>query len=279
MTCSSMIIGSKTFDFTRPIIMGIVNMTPDSFSDGGLYNSPPRAQKHVEQFLEDGVDIIDVGGESTRPGSKPVNSAEELRRVIPVIERVRKLSDVPISIDTRKAHVAREAIKAGANMINDVSAGRDDPAMFDIAVSMNVPICLMHMKGNPETMQDSPMDDQDVVQVIYKFLKGRIRAAEEAGIPSDNIIVDPGIGFGKTAEDNVEILRNIDKLHELDKPILLGTSRKSFIGKTLNLSLDKRLEATLATLSESYRKGVRIFRVHDVGAARRYFATLDLLGW
>lgn len=272
-------IGSRTFDFTKPVIMGIVNMTPDSFSDGGLYNSPPRAQKHIEQFIEDGVDIIDVGGESTRPGSKPVNSAEELRRVIPVIERVRKQSDVPISIDTRKAHVAREAIKAGADMINDVSAGRDDPAMFDIAASMNVPICLMHMKGNPETMQRAPMDQDDVLAVIYKFLRDRIQAAQGAGVPSDNIITDPGIGFGKTAEDNVTILRNIDRLHDLGKPILVGTSRKSFIGKTLNFSLEKRLEATLATLSQTYQKGVRIFRVHDVGAARRYFAAMDLLGW
>jgi dihydropteroate synthase len=274
-----MIVGSREFDLTRPVIMGIVNMTPDSFFDGGLYNSPPRALKHIEQFIEDGVDIVDIGGESTRPGSRPVNSSEELRRVIPVIERVRKLSDVPISIDTRKAHVAREAIKAGASMINDVSAGRDDPAMFDIAASMNVPICLMHMKGNPETMQRAPMDDKDVLAVIFKFLKSRIRAAEEAGIPSDNIIIDPGIGFGKTAEDNVAILRNVDRLLELTKPILVGTSRKSFIGKTLNFGLEERLEATLATLSETYRKGVRIFRVHDVGAARRYFAMLDLLGW
>ena len=274
-----MIIGSREFDFTKPIIMGIVNVTPDSFSDGGLYNSPARGQKHIEQFIEDGVDIIDVGGESTRPGSKAVNSTEELRRVIPVIEQVRHHNDIPISIDTRKAHVAREAIAAGANFINDVSAGQDDPAMFGVAAEAGVPICLMHMKGSPESMQDQPMDCSDVVTVIRKFLKGRIQEAENAGVASDNIIVDPGIGFGKKAEDNIAIIQRINELHTLHKPILLGTSRKSFIGKTLNHDLEKRLEATLATLSHAYQKGVRLFRVHDVGAARRYFAMMDLLGW
>ena len=272
-----MIIGSRSFDFTRPIIMGIVNVTPDSFSDGGLYNSPERARNHIDQLTEDGADLIDIGGESTRPGSKTVTVAEELRRVIPVIEQVRRYNDIPLSIDTRKAHVAREAIKAGANFINDVSAGRDDPAMFDIAAATGVPICLMHMRGNPETMQEQPMEDGDVVTVIREFLKNRIKEAEKAGVASDNIIVDPGIGFGKKAEDNISIIQRINELHDLHKPILLGTSRKSFIGMTLNHELEERLEATLATLSHAYQKGVRLFRVHDVGAARRYFDMSELL--
>lgn len=264
-------IGSRTFDFKKPVIMGIMNITPDSFSDGGLYNSPGRATAHAKRLIQEGADILDVGGESTRPGSKPVHPSEEVRRVVPVIKRIRSQSDIPISIDTRKARIAREAIEAGADMVNDVSAGCNDPEMFDVVARTGVPICLMHMKGTPDTMQLNPTYE-DLIGEIIDFLEQRIETAEKAGIATDRIIIDPGIGFGKAVQDNLDIIMNIDKLSQLGKPILLGPSRKSFIGKLLHLDLDQRLEPTLATLWRSFEKGAKIFRVHDVGAVHRYLS-------
>lgn len=270
-------IGSRQFDLTRPVIMGILNITPDSFSDGGLYNSPDRALNHARALIDQGADIIDIGGESTRPGSKPVQAHEEMRRIIPVIKRIRSFSQIPLSVDTQKAAVARAAIEEGADFINDISAGRGDPEMFATAALRGVPICLMHMKGVPETMQQRPFYAGSVFEEVYDFLAERVEAALEAGVPPDAIVLDPGIGFGKTAEDNIALLLKIDKLSQLNKPILVGTSRKSFIGKLLNLELHERLEPMLATLSKSYEKGARFFRVHDVGAARRFFDMYRIL--
>ena len=256
--------------------MGIINVTPNSFSDGGLYNSPDRAALHARRLIDEGAEILDVGGESTRPGSKPVHPAEEIRRIVPVIKKIRAFSDIPISVDTQKARVAKEAIEAGADMVNDVSAGRTDPEMFSMVARAAIPICIMHMKGTPETMQLNPTYD-NLVGEITDFLEERIDAAEKAGISPDNIILDPGIGFGKSAQDNVDIILNINMLTRFNKPLLIGPSRKSFIGKLLNLEVDQRLEPTLATLWKSFEKGARIFRVHDVGPVRRYLAMHSIL--
>ena len=247
--------------------MGIVNVTPDSFSDGGRYLDPRAAVEHALSLVEEGADIIDVGGESTRPGSESVVEDEELGRVMPVIEGIRLQSGVPISIDTTKSQVARRAIGAGVNMINDTSAGRFDPAMLDLAAGEDVPICLMHMKGTPRTMQIDPSYD-DLMGEIGSFLQEAIKRAQALGV--GKVIIDPGIGFGKTAQDNVVILRRLDELAHLGVPVLVGPSRKSFIGKMLDLDVDKRLEATLATLAVAVKGGASILRVHDVGAARRF---------
>lgn len=247
--------------------MGIVNVTPDSFSDGGRYLDPQAAIDHALSLVEEGADIIDIGGESTRPGSEPVAGDEELGRVMPVIEGIRLKSAVPISIDTTKSQVARRAIGAGANMINDTSAARFDSAMLELAARENVPICLMHMKGTPRTMQIDPRYD-DLMGEIGSFLQEAVNRARAQGVKK--IIVDPGIGFGKTAQDNVVILRRLDELSHLGVPVLVGPSRKSFIGKMLGLDVDKRLEATLATLAVSVEGGASILRVHDVGQARRF---------
>jgi dihydropteroate synthase len=257
--------------------MGILNITPDSFSDGGLYNSPERAAIHAKKLMEEGAHILDIGGESTRPGSKPITAAEELRRVIPVIERIRRFSDIPLSVDTQKAKVAGAALDAGADMINDVSAGRHDPELFSVVAKADAPLIIMHMKGIPETMQLDPRYEGNVMLEIHDFLAERIAQAERAGVSPSNLLIDPGIGFGKSAEDNIAILRNIDCLSDLYKPILIGTSRKSFIGKLLGYNLHQRLEPTLATLAKSFEKGARIFRVHEVGPAARYFSMMMLL--
>jgi dihydropteroate synthase len=260
-------IGTYTLQSDRPALMGIVNVTPDSFSDGGRYFDPQAAVEHALSLVEEGADVIDVGGESTRPGSEPVAEDEELRRVMPVIEGIRLQSPVPISIDTTKSRVARRAIGAGANMINDTSAGRFDPAMLDLAAGEDVPICLMHMKGTPRTMQLDPHYD-DLIGEIGAFLREVIKRAQARGVRK--VIIDPGIGFGKTAQDNVAILRRLDEFAGLGAPVLVGPSRKSFIGKMLGLDIDKRLEATLATLAVAVEGGAQILRVHDVGPARRF---------
>ncbi len=256
--------------------MGILNVTPDSFSDGGKFFEKNRAIEHALYMAEVGADIIDVGGQSTRPGSEEVSTATEISRVIPVIEGIRKYSAIPISIDTTKSTVAEAAIEAGAFMINDISAGRFDPRILKIAAQKCVPICLMHMKGTPKNMQDNPQYD-NLMGEIFAFLQNAIKRAENEGILSENIIVDPGIGFGKTAEDNINILKNLSLLKILNKPILIGPSRKSFIGKLLNLTIDNRLEPTLATLQFAYQNGATIFRVHDVLPVKRFLGMVTLL--
>lgn len=245
------------------LIMGILNVTPDSFSDGGKFNQVSDALQQALDLEENGADIIDIGGESTRPGAKEVPVEEEINRTIPVIKEIRRQTDVPISIDTRKSKVANAALDAGANIINDISALRTDPALGKVAASSGVPLVLMHMQGTPETMQQNPSYD-DVIDDIINFLRERIEVATEMGVSEDKIVIDPGIGFGKTTEDNYEILRRLDEFNVLDRHILLGTSRKSFLGATLDLPVDKRLEGTIASNVVGIIKGADIIRVHDV---------------
>ena len=256
--------------------MGVLNVTPDSFSDGGRFLDSAKAIDHALRMTDEGADIIDIGGESSRPGSLPISADEELKRVIPVVEGVRKKSSVTISVDTTKSQVAKQAIGAGANMINDISAGRFDPEILEVASSAQIPICLMHMKGNPENMQDDPKYG-DLMGEIRDFLADAVKRTEMAGVAPEKIIIDPGIGFGKSAQDNVTILKELSKLSALGRTILIGPSRKSFIGKLLGLTVENRLEATLATLSLAYREGASIFRVHNVAPARRYLDMVDLL--
>lgn len=266
-------IGTYSLDPTHPAIMGIINVTPDSFSDGGRFLDPHVAIDHALKLVGEGADIIDVGGESSRPGAAPISADEELRRVMPVIEGIRHVSTVPISIDTTKSTVAKAALDSGTDMINDVSAGRFDPQMLPLAASREVPICLMHMQGEPRTMQAAPHYN-DIIDEVRDFLCDAIRRAKRKGVDGGKIIIDPGIGFGKTAEDNVTILKNLCNFRlpglENSTPILVGTSRKSFIGNLLGLDIDKRLEATLATLAIALDGGASILRVHDVGPARRF---------
>ncbi len=248
--------------------MGVLNVTPDSFSDVGRFLDPAQAIRHAKEMVAAGADLIDVGGESTRPGAEPISSKEELRRVIPVVERLSQEIPVPISIDTYKADVARAALKAGACWVNDISALRFDPKMADLIAESQVPVVLMHMKGTPMDMQRDP-HYESVISEIYSFLEERIEFAVSAGIQWEQIIIDPGIGFGKRTQDNLIILAGLDQFRPLGRPILLGTSRKSFIGQVLGLPAAERMEGTAATLAIGLMKGARIFRVHDVGPAVR----------
>lgn len=260
-----------TFELTghKPAIMGIVNVTPDSFSDGGKFANSDAAISHAFKLIEEGADIIDIGGESTRPGSLPVSEEEEIRRVIPIIKAVRRKSNCAISVDTTKSNIAMRALEAGADMINDISAGRFDPAIFGVAAKAGVPICLMHMRGTPRTMQENPHYD-DVMAEISAFLSDAIERAVAAGVSRNNIMIDPGIGFGKTVEDNITILRSLADLGKLGAPIVIGTSRKYFIGKVLDVNVNNRLEGTLATLAVAISNGVSILRVHDVGPTKKF---------
>jgi dihydropteroate synthase len=259
---------------TRTHLMGILNVTPDSFSDGGKFFKPEEAIRQGMRLAQEGADIIDVGGESTRPGSEPVSLEEELRRVIPVIRELAKGTDTPISIDTYKSRVAKEALDSGASMVNDISALRFDPEMKKTLAEYKVPVVLMHIKGTPKNMQDNPQY-QNVLEEIKAYLEDSIRMAEEAGISENKIIVDPGIGFGKTVEDNLKILKNLKEFASMGKPILMGVSRKSFIGKTLDLPADQRLEGSLAALAVSIINGANILRVHDVKESKRVARLVD----
>lgn len=255
----------------KPLIMGILNITPDSFSDGGKYTSINDALQQVERMLAEGVDIIDIGGESTRPGSDSVAAAEQQQRVIPVITAIRQQlkSAVLISIDTTSSAVAKAALTAGANIINDVSAGQDDEAILTLAAQTEVPIILMHSQGTPKTMQDNPYYD-DVVQEVINALNKRINAALNAGIKKENIALDPGIGFGKRRQDNLDLLAHLDALVALGFPVLLGTSRKRFMGTLCDVTEPSELvTATAVTTALGVMAGVRIFRVHDVKENRQ----------
>lgn len=257
--------------FHKPLIMGILNVTPDSFSDGGRHNDVESALKQAENMLSDGADIIDIGGESTRPKSISVSSGEQIARVIPVIKAIRtQLSKaVLISIDTRLSTVAKAALAAGANIINDVSAGRDDPQILTVAAQADCPMILMHIQGTPETMQDNPYYD-DVVAEVIASLQTSVEKAIAAGIKRENIIIDPGIGFGKRAQDNLTLLAHLDKFVTTGFPILLGTSRKRFMGALCNVSEPHELiTATAATTALGVMAGVQIFRVHDVKENRQ----------
>jgi len=254
--------------FNRPLIMGILNVTPDSFSDGGKFLTFRNAVEHGERMAGEGADIIDIGGESTRPYSKPVSAEEEISRVIPVIKKLRKKISVPISIDTYKSKVAEESLKVGANIINDISALRMDSEMGRIAAKYKIPIILMHMKGRPQNMQEKPCY-KNLVSEIISFLQHRVESAKKEGIDENKIIVDPGIGFGKTVKHNLEIIRRLNEFKSLGRPLLIGPSRKSFIGKVLNLDVSQRLEGTAAAVAVCVWNGANIIRVHDVKEMKR----------
>jgi dihydropteroate synthase len=250
-------------------IMGVVNVTPDSFSDGGRYLDAAAAIAHGRQLEAEGASILDIGGESTRPGAAPVPEAEELRRVIPVIEGlIAAGSEAQISIDTSKSGVAVRALDAGAGMVNDVTALRGDPKMAGVVADAGADCCLMHMLGDPRTMQRDPRYD-DVVSDVKAFLEERSAFAVRAGIALERILLDPGIGFGKTVEHNLELLRRLDELVALGRPLVIGTSRKSFLGKLTGRDApDDRVAATIATNVIAYERGARVFRVHDVAPVR-----------
>jgi dihydropteroate synthase len=265
MKPSSLRCGDTPIRFDHPVIMGVLNVTPDSFSDGGLFLQPDEAVARAKQMAEQGADIIDVGGESSRPGSEPVPEEEELRRVEPVIRRLIKEIQIPISIDTYRACVADECLKLGVHMVNDIT-GLRSKEMIGVVAAYEVPVTVMHMKGMPKTMQQNPVYS-DVVQEVKEFLADRIEAARVAGI--HDIIVDPGIGFGKTVEHNLEILKKLREFKELNCPILVGPSRKAFIGRITGLPATERLEGTLAAISIAIVNGADIVRVHDVRECRR----------
>ena len=250
-------IGNRFFDTqNHTYIMGILNITPDSFSDGGKWNHLDEALRHTEAMIADGADIIDIGGESTRPGHTPVSAEEEAQRVLPVIEAVRKRFDIPISVDTFKSSVAESAIQAGADLVNDIWGLKYDPDLAGVIARKNAPCCLMHNRKEP--------DYTDFIADFLKDMQETIDIAKKAGIADENIILDPGVGFGKTYENNLEIINKLECMHTLGYPILLGTSRKSVIGLTLDLPADQRMEGTVATTVIGVMKGVAFVRVHDV---------------
>lgn len=259
----------------KTLVMGIVNVTPDSFSDGGKFFSPEVAIRHASKLITQGADIIDIGGESTRPGAEQVSESEELKRVIPVIEKIR--TDNPtilISIDTTKASVAKHAVEAGADIINDVSGLSFDNNMIGIVESFNIPVVIMHMKGNPQNMQLNPKY-KDIVNEILDFFKMKIKIAIQSGINRSMIILDPGIGFGKTVEHNFELLSRLNEFNVLELPIMIGPSRKSFIGITLDLPPEDRVEGTAAAVSAGVMNGASIVRVHDVKSMKRVVRIIE----
>ena len=260
----------------RPLIMGILNVTPDSFFDGGKHNTIEEAVKHALLMVDDGANIIDVGGESARPFSEPVSVEEELERVIPVIEGIRSKSYIPISIDTSKAKVAKEACKVGADIVNDISGFTFDEYMVDTVSKAGVQAVIMHTKGTPKNMQNNPFYE-NVISEITEFFKERIAFADRHGIEKDRIILDPGIGFGKRVSDNLEIIKHLKTFKEFDMPIMIGTSMKSFIGHVTNAPLEERKEETLASIAISVWNGADIVRVHDVKSAKKTIQIVDAI--
>jgi dihydropteroate synthase len=248
-----------------PQVMGILNVTPDSFSDGGHFFSMDSALKQARKMFEEGAEIIDIGGESTRPGAQPVSVQQELDRVIPVVEKIRAEFPISISVDTSKAEVMREAIAVGADMINDVMALRGEGSLAAVAASKSVQVCLMHMQGEPRTMQNNPHYN-NVVNDIKTFLLERVQACLEAGIASNRLLIDPGFGFGKTVAHNLLLMQRLEVLTELDYPVLVGVSRKSLIGHILNKTVTERLYGGLALAVLAVSKGARVIRTHDVAA-------------
>jgi dihydropteroate synthase len=258
----------RAFDLEKPVLMGVLNVTPDSFSDGGRFFGHDEALKRLEEIQAEGADIIDVGGESTRPGASPVSEEEELRRVMPAIQAAVGRLDLPVSIDTTKSGVARAALDAGAEVINDISGLRFDAGLAELAASAGAGLVLMHIRGEPRTMQREVHYD-DLMGEIVGELRESTERALAAGCRAEQLVVDPGIGFGKTAEHNLAIINELGRLAGLGYPVLIGPSRKSFIGKTLGLEVGERLEATIAACVVALLRGARIFRVHDVIEARR----------
>jgi dihydropteroate synthase len=270
-------IRGRHFDLgPRTWLMGVVNVTPDSFSDGGLYLETDKAVARGLELAFEGADIIDVGGESTRPGSRPTPEDEELERVVPVVRALRKKTEALLSVDTTKAAVARAALDAGADIVNDTSALRADPAMTALVARSGAGLILMHMQGTPLTMQEAPRYD-DLIGEIGAFLAERMRAAVAAGIPAERLIVDPGIGFGKTYEHNLELLRRQEVFQALGRPVLVGVSRKAFLGVILDLPPTRRLEGTIAAAVLAVERGAHILRVHDVGPVARAVRTAEAI--
>ena len=263
-------LGEKT------LIMGVLNITPDSFSDGGLFFEPHKAIEHGLRMAAEGADIIDVGGESSRPGSDPVPLDEELKRVIPVIEGLASRLEIPISVDTYKSQVAEQAIEAGAQMINDISGLRFDPQMPAVAARYGTPLIIMHIKESPKTMQQDP-SYEDLMGEIIDYLREGIEKAAGGGVDPQQVIVDPGIGFGKRVQDNLVIINRLEALNTLGRPLLIGTSRKSFIGAVLNLEMHQREIGTLTTVAVSVFKGAHIVRVHDVAPMKQTVKMVDAI--
>ncbi len=259
----------------RPRLMGIVNVTPDSFSDGGKHFDAARAVAHGEQLAAAGADFLDVGGELTRPGAAPVDEAEEIHRIVPVIAGLRAKTDARISIDTRKSAVMREAVSAGADIINDVAALMHDPLSLETAADLGVPIILMHAQGDPRTMQDNPTYD-DVLLDVFDFLEARVEACRRAGIPREHLIVDPGIGFGKTVAHNLALMAGLSLLHGLGLPILVGASRKRFIGTLTGVeAAGERVHGSVGAALAAVAQGAQILRVHDVAATKAALAVFQ----
>lgn len=260
----------------RTLVMGILNPTPDSFSDGGQLATVEAALERAVHMVGDGADVLDVGGESTRPGSEPVDVADEIDRVVPVIERiVGAMPDVPVSVDTRKAAVAAEALRAGASIVNDVSAG-GDPEMFEVVSRHGAGMVLMHMLGEPKTMQEDPVYD-DVVDDVHAYLDGKIEAAVAAGVERESLCIDPGIGFGKTLEHNLRLMKEIAGFLDLGRPVLVGPSRKRFIGTLLDVEVDERMEGTAGAVAWLGAQGVHVVRVHDVKEMVRVVRVVDAI--
>ncbi|HUG87940.1 MAG TPA: dihydropteroate synthase [Actinomycetota bacterium] len=259
----------------RTLVMGVLNVTPDSFSDGGRFFDPEDAVKQALRMVEDGADIVDVGGESTRPGSDRVSVEEERRRVVPIVERLAEELDTPISIDTRKGEVAAAAVEAGATIVNDVTAG-GGPEMFDVVRESGAAFVLMHMKGEPKTMQETPHYD-DVVREVRDYLEERVEAAVAAGIDREAICVDPGLGFAKTTPHSLTLMKHTDALLDLGRPVLVGPSRKSFIGDVLGTEVGERAEGTVGAVCYMVGKGAHIVRVHDVRETVRAVRVVDAI--
>ena len=265
-------LGSFDLPLAKPLVMGVVNMTPDSFSDGGKFFSTAAAIDHARQLIDEGADILDIGGESTRPGAEPVDTAEELRRVLPFIEAMKNHA-VPISIDTMKPEVMRAAIQAGVSMVNDVNALSADGAI-EVCAQSNVGVCLMHMQGMPRTMQLEP-NYADVVAEVKAFLAARAHACEQAGIAKNRIAIDPGFGFGKNREHNLALLRRLGEFHDLGYALLVGLSRKSVLGKITGQEVVSRVPASVAAAMLAVQNGAQIVRVHDVRATKDALAILQ----
>jgi len=259
----------QVMDLARgPLVMGVVNVTPDSFSDGGRFLDPGAAEERAERLLADGADLLDVGGESSRPGASGVSAEEEIRRVVPAIRAIRtRHPESVLSVDTTKARVAAEALEAGARIVNDISAGRADPEMFATVAESGAALILMHMQGEPRTMQDRPQY-RDVVDEVVSFLDIRMGAAVRAGVPEACITLDPGFGFGKTLDHNLALLRDLDRLVALGRPVVVGVSRKSMLGALTGRPVDQRLAAGLAVEAFALGRGAAILRVHEAGPAR-----------
>ena len=265
--------GEKSLSLKKPVVMGILNVTPDSFSDGGEYSSFELACKHADEMVEQGASIIDIGGESTRPGAADVNLCEELSRVIPLVEYIARHHDVWISIDTSKAEVMKQAVEAGAHLINDVRA-LQEPGALEMATRLQVPVCLMHMQGQPRSMQDAP-EYSDVVDEIKQFFKQRIQACCDAGLKREHLLIDPGFGFGKSLAHNYELLNRLEEFKSLGTPILAGLSRKSMMGNLLSRDVPQRLAGSLAGAMLSAQRGADIIRVHDVAETVDVLKVLD----